>query len=83
MHMQRNAIVLNCKLCCCATEIRVTYSECVTVTLVIHHGVRMRHIFICGLPGYTIFSISFHKRHGFRKTVTEQNVCFEFVTTFV
>ena len=32
----------------------ITYSECVSVALVIQHVMRMLHIFICGLPGYKI-----------------------------
>ena len=34
----------------------ITYSESVSVALVIQHAKRMRHIVICGLPGSTVFS---------------------------
>jgi len=33
----------------------ITYSECVLVALGIQHAMRMRPIFICGLPGSTVF----------------------------
>jgi len=35
--------------------IRVTYSECVSVALVIQHGKRMRHIVSCELSGSNSF----------------------------
>ena len=33
----------------------ITYSECVSVALVIQHAMLMDHIIICGLSGCTIF----------------------------
>jgi len=34
---------------------RITYSERVLVAVGIQHALRMRHIAICGLHGYTVF----------------------------
>jgi hypothetical protein len=33
----------------------ITYSECVSLALVIQQAVRMRHTAFCALSGYTIF----------------------------
>ena len=42
------------------------------VALSTQREMRMRHIIICGLPGSTIFFFTLsHKRHDFRKKVTE------------
>ena len=35
--------------------ISIPYSECVYVTFVRQHAMRMRHVVICDLSGYTIF----------------------------
>ena len=46
------------------------------VDLGIHHEIRMRHTFICGLPHSTIiFSTFSHKRYDFREKVTEHKMC--------
>jgi len=46
----------------------------VSVALSIHHAVRMRHIFICGLPGSTMLSPHSHKRHDFRRKGIKKSV---------
>jgi len=52
--------------------------------LVIQRGPRMRHIYICGLSGFTVFSTLSHKRHDFRKKVTEPKMfVLIFPTAFV
>ena len=33
----------------------ITYSDCVFIALVIQHAMLMRHIFLCGLSGCTVF----------------------------
>jgi len=34
----------------------ITYSECVFEALGIQHAMRMRHVVIYDVPGYTVFS---------------------------
>ena len=41
--------------CYSGKAIRITYSQCVFVSLGIQQSMRMRHIIICGLHGSTIF----------------------------
>ena len=41
--------------CCSGKAKRITYSECVSVVLVIQHAKRMRHIVTCSLPRSTVF----------------------------
>ena len=54
--------------CCLEESVSITYTECVSVALVIERIMRMRHIVICGVCGSTIFSL-LHLIHGtiFRK----------------
>jgi hypothetical protein len=55
------------------------------VALVIQHAKRMRRIVICGFCGSTLFFhiISKVARFSKKKKVTENNMCFDFSTTFV
>jgi len=43
------------KCCCLGKAISITYSECVSVALVIQYEMRSHQIVICGLLGSTIF----------------------------
>jgi hypothetical protein len=60
----------------------VTYSERVSVALVIQHAMRMRHTVICGLSGYTIFFPRFSTNDTFlEKAVIEHKMCVLIVST--
>ena len=52
MDIERNNEGRSRNHCCSGKAITITYSECVSVALVIQHEMRMRHI---GLSGSTIF----------------------------
>ena len=45
----------------------ITYSECVSVALVIQHAMHMHLITICSLSSCTVFSTLSHKCHAFLK----------------
>jgi hypothetical protein len=44
-----------CKHCCIAKAISITYSEYVSIAIVIQDAMGMRHIVMCGLPCCTLF----------------------------
>jgi hypothetical protein len=56
-----------CNNCYSGKTIIITYSECVSVDLVIQHVMRMHLIVICDLLRSTIFPTLSQKRHDFRR----------------
>jgi len=59
MYVERNGDMRSRNHCCRGKAISSTYSECVSVALVIKHAKRTRHIVICGLSGSTIFFLHY------------------------
>jgi len=81
-----NTGALSCNNCCSGKAVNITYSgcACVFVALVIQHAMRMRHIAVCGLSGYTILFYVLLKGMIFGNKVIEYKMCvLIFSTLFV
>ena len=62
---------------------RKAYSDCVSFALIIQRAMCMRHIFICGLPGSTIFLhiTSYTVQYSGKKYI-EHKISFYFLYSF-
>jgi len=62
---------------CREKTIRITYSQCVSVTLVIKHAKRMRLIILSSVACLALpyFATLSHKEHDCRKRVTGYKIC--------
>jgi hypothetical protein len=68
-----NIKLRSCNHCCSIKAISITYSECVSVALVIQHAMHMSRIIFVSVASVCVpyFSTLSHKRHVFRKAVME------------
>jgi hypothetical protein len=62
--------------------VSITYSECVSLFLVIQHAKRMSRIIWSSVAWPTYFSASFHKRHDYQKKLLNIKCVLIFSTTF-
>jgi hypothetical protein len=81
--LSRDTEARSCNHCCLTKSVNVTYSEYISVALVIQHAIRMRRIILSSVaslatPYFPTFS---NKRRHFRKKFIENK--FFFPTTYV
>ena len=63
-------------LCCCGKAIRITYSECASLVLVMQHAVRVHRIVLSSVAYLVYHILPFYKWYDFRGGgVIEHKTC--------
>jgi hypothetical protein len=88
MYIERKVEERSCNHRCRGKAISITYSECVSVAVVIKHTMRMSRITLSSVawPAVQHFSTLHHKRHDFRKKekkVGHKTCALIFFSTFI
>jgi hypothetical protein len=65
--------------CCRGKVISITYSDRVSVALVIQHAKRLWRVILLSVSCLPYFYTLSHKWHDFRKNVIEHETCFDFL----
>ena len=83
MYVQRNIRARSCNHCCSGKAMTTTYSERVSVALVIQHEMRMHHLSSVAYPALQFF-FSHYPINGtiFKNGYRTQNVCFDLFYNF-
>ena len=85
MYVERNNEARSQNHCCSEKAISITYSECVSVALGIHHATLMHRVILSSVacPALLYFSLLPYRRHDFRgKGYLTYNGCFDFLYKF-
>jgi hypothetical protein len=84
MYVGRNDEACSHNHCCLGKAISITYSECLSVALVIWHAKHMHHIILSPVVCPTLpYFLTSHKWHDFQEKVIERKMRIFIFSTFL